>query len=234
MHKIKDQMLEIITKLLHYMMAQINQNKIIIKPHLYMIIKITNNKIKEWHNNNIKKSNLNNKISNSHYIILASFNNKAKNNSKPPNFIQKNTNRRHNKHLVARCMISQNKTNIKLHSYIKMILNSLHRLIKLLNIQIASKNNLIKLLLFIQMICSTHLNNNLSKDFKLPNYIQIRTNNRLKLNNNNSKLHLFTRMIIDRHLHNLILIRPNISLHNIINKILIIKLELINIKPVVN
>jgi hypothetical protein len=84
------------------------------------------------------------------------------------------------------------------------------------------------------MICSTHLNNNLSKDFKLPNYIQIRTNNRLKLNNNNSKLHLFTRMIIDRHLHNLILIRPNISLHNIINKILIIKLELINIKPVVN
>ena len=80
MDKIKDLMREINTKLLHYMMAQINQNKIIIKPHHYMIIKITNNKIKEWLNNNIKKSNLNNKISNSHYIILASFNNKAKNN----------------------------------------------------------------------------------------------------------------------------------------------------------
>ena len=234
MDKIKDLLREINIKLLHYMMPQINLNNIIIKLHLYMIIKITNNKIREWHNSNIRKFNLNNRISNSHYIIRTSFNNKAKNNTKPLNFTQKSTNRKHKNHLAFSCMISQKKINTKLHSYIKMILNCLHRLIKLLNIQIAFKNNLTKLLLFIQMICSTHLNNNLNKDFKLLNYIQIKANNRFKLNNNNSKLHLFIRMIIDRHLHNLILIRPNISLHNIINKISIIKRELINIKLIVN
>jgi len=41
-------------------------------------------------------------------------------------------------------------------------------------------------------------------------------------------------MIIDKDLHNLILIRPNISLHNIIKKISIIKRESINIKLIVN
>ena len=234
MNLIRYQIQETNTKLLLYMMVPINQNKILTKLRHYMIIKITNNKIKEWHNSNIKKFNLNNKISSSHYIIRASFNNKVKNNSKHLNFTQKSINKKHKNHLAVSSMISQNKINIKLHSYIKMILSKLHRLIKLLNIQTAFKNNLTKLLLFIQMTCSTHLNNLLNKDFKLPNYIQIKINYRLKLSNNNSKLHLFIKMIIDKDLHNLILIRPNISLHNIINKILIIKRESINIKPIVN
>ena len=126
-------------------------------------------------------------------------------------------------------MISQDKINIRLLNYIKMILNKLLQLIKLLNIQIAFKNNLTKLLLFIQMTCNIHLSNSPNKDFKHLNYIQI-NNNLFKLNNNNSKLHLFIRMIIDRHPYNQI----HISHHNNINKIQIINQGLINIKQIVN
>ena len=196
------------------MMALINQNKIIIKPLHYIIIKIKINKLKHSHISKFKKYNLNNKIKNSHYIIQASFNNKVKNNLKHHSSTPKSTNLKLKNHLEVNNMISQDRINIRPHNYIKMILNKLLQLIKLLNIQIAFKNNLTKLLLFIQMTCNIHLSNSPNKDFKLLNYIQI-NNNLFKLNNNNSKLHLFIRMIIDRHPYNQI----HISHHNNINKI---------------
>lgn len=216
------------------MMILISLKKIILKLLHYMIIKINSNKIKQYHISNLKKFNLNNKISNNHYIIRVNSNNKVKNNTKHHNFTQKSINLKFKNNLVVSCMINLNKININPLSYIKMILNSLLQLIKHLNIQTAYKNNLTRLLLFIQMICSTHLNNNPNKDIKLLNYIQIKINNQFKLNNNNLKLHLYIRMIIDSHQRNLILINHNISRHNNINKILIIKQALINIKQAVN